>query len=565
MRYVALAVDFDGTIAKDGEVPEHVTDALHRVRESGRRTILVTGRELPELRQTFAGIGVFDRVVAENGAVVFDPERRETRTLGEPPPSGFVETLKRRGVDPISVGSVIVATWEPHETAVLETIRDLGLGLQIVFNKGAVMALPSGVDKATGLAAALDDLGLSVHNVVGVGDAENDHAFLERCELSVAVGNALDALKERCDHVTRGERGDGVIELIEGILEDDLRSLDERVGRHDIPIGSVGEDRVTLRPYRSNVLVAGPSGSGKSTMVAAFVEGVLAQRYQFCLIDPEGDYEDLERATVLGSPDHAPTVPEAIELLSDPARSLVLNLLGVRLDDRPGFLASFLPRLQELRMESGRPHWIIVDEAHHLLPASLQRAGEMLPKRVGSLVMVTVHPDWVNREALESVGTLLTPAKGAQDTVTTFASAIGADLPDTTGAPAKEGQAVAWFRFLDEQPFAFDPLEPSGERRRHLRKYAEGDLEEDAFYFRGPDDKLNLRVQNLALFAQIADGIDDETWAFHLERGDYERWFRLAIGDDELGDLAASAAVGDTADARRTIIDAIEERYTAPA
>ena len=251
MRYVALAVDFDGTIAKDGEVPEHVTDALHRVRESGRRTILVTGRELPELRETFAGIGVFDRVVAENGAVVFDPERRETRTLGEPPPSGFVETLKRRGVDPISVGSVIVATWEPHETTVLETIRDLGLGLQIVFNKGAVMALPSGVDKATGLAAALDDLGLSMHNVVGVGDAENDHAFLERCELSVAVGNALDALKERCDHVTEGERGDGVIELIEAILEDDLRSLDERVGRHDIPIGSVGEDRVTLRPYRS--------------------------------------------------------------------------------------------------------------------------------------------------------------------------------------------------------------------------------------------------------------------------------------------------------------------------
>ena len=565
MRYVALAVDFDGTIAEDGTVPQHVSDALHRLRESGRRTLLVTGRELEDLRRTYAGIELFDRVVAENGAVLFDPERRETRVLAERPPEAFVDTLRERGVEPLSVGSAIVATWHPHEVTVLETIRDLGLGLQVIFNKGAVMVLPSGVDKASGLAEALEDLGLSPHNVVGVGDAENDHAFLDRCELSVAVANALEPLKERCDLVTQGERGDGVIEVIEAILEDDLRSLDERVARHDIPIGALGDDRVTLRPYRTNVLVAGPSGSGKSTMVTAFMEGLLAKGYQFCLIDPEGDYDELGSATVLGNADRAPTVDEALEVLDDPERSLILNLLGVRLDDRPGFLASFLPRLQELRMRNGRPHWIVVDEAHHLLPASLRRAGEMLPKRVGSLVMVTVHPDWVNREALESVGALLAPSKDAVETIATFADAVDDERPDTSALDAGEGQAVAWFRFLGEPPFAFAPLEPTTERRRHLRKYAEGDLEEDAFYFRGPEGKLNLRVQNLVLFSQIAEGVDDETWAHHLANGDYERWFREAIGDDDLADLATEAATGDPAEARATIIGAIEERYTAPA
>ena len=101
----------------------------------------------------------------------------------------------------------------------LETIRDLGLELQVIFNKGAVMVLPAGVNKASGLVAALDELGLSPHNVVGVGDAENDHAFLAACECAVAVANALPTIKERADHVTAGEDGDGVRELIDALIE----------------------------------------------------------------------------------------------------------------------------------------------------------------------------------------------------------------------------------------------------------------------------------------------------------------------------------------------------------
>ena len=164
-------------------------------------------------------------------------------------------------------------------------------------------------------------------------------------------------------------------------------------------------------------------------------------------------------------------------------------------------------------MESGRPHWIIVDEAHHLLPASLQRAGEMLPKRVGSLVMVTVHPDWVNREALESVGDSAHAGEGRGGRRSPRSRPRSArTCPTRPGRRAERGtgrRVVPVPRA--SRPSRSHPLEPSGERRRHLRKYAEGDLEEDAFYFRGPDDKLNLRVQNLVLFAQIADGIDDET------------------------------------------------------
>ncbi len=207
MRYLALCCDYDGTIAHHGRVDEPTLAALKRLRESGRKLLLVTGRELDELQTVFPHLDLFARVVAENGALIYRPETREERLLDEAPPQTFVDKLIERGVGPISVGRVIVATWEPHEKTVLETIRDCGLELQVIFNKGAVMVLPAGINKASGLRAALAELNLSPHNAVGVGDAENDHAFLNICECSVAVANALPAVKDESGHRhVRGSR-----------------------------------------------------------------------------------------------------------------------------------------------------------------------------------------------------------------------------------------------------------------------------------------------------------------------------------------------------------------------
>jgi hydroxymethylpyrimidine pyrophosphatase-like HAD family hydrolase/energy-coupling factor transporter ATP-binding protein EcfA2 len=565
MRYLTMVTDYDGTLATNGQVPDRVVHALERLRESGRRALLVTGRELDDLRRVFDRLELFDRVVAENGALIYEPATREERPLGEAPPQAFVEELVRRGVAPLSVGRVIVATWEPHETVVLQTIRDLGLELHVVFNKGAVMVLPSSLNKATGLGAALHDLRLSSHNAVGIGDAENDHAFLDSCELSVAVENAVPAVKELCDHVTDGSRGEGVVELIEGLLETDLSDLDERVRRHDVQIGTrEGEKAVTIRPYRTNVLVTGPSGSGKSTLVTAFLEGLQEHGYQFCLLDPEGDYEGLDGASVLGTADNPPTVDEAITILDEPTGNVVLNLLGVRLDDRPGFLEALLPRIQELRARTGRPHWIIADEAHHLLPQGLQTAERTMPKNVTSLLMVTVHADAMSPEGLEPVTVLLTPGAGAAESIPLFAEARGTEPPPLPDVPGGKDHAVAWF--LPDPPFVFESLQPTGERRRHVRKYAAGDLKDKAFVFRGPNDQLKLRAQNLTLFAQIAEGVDDETWTWHLERGDYVRWFREAVKDDELAQAAEDAqGERDSETSRRHVLRAIEERYTLPA
>jgi hydroxymethylpyrimidine pyrophosphatase-like HAD family hydrolase len=222
MRYLALASDYDGTLAANGRVDGETLAALERLRDSGRKLILVTGRQLDDLLNVFPHLNLFDRVVAENGALLYQPATHEEKTLGEPPPEEFVTALHERGVEPVSVGRVIVATWHPHEKAVLEVIRDLGLEWQVILNKDAVMVLPSGVNKATGLSVALSELGLSPHNTVGVGDAENDQDFLNLCGCAIAVANALPLLKERADFVTKGDRGAGVVELIDKLIASDL-------------------------------------------------------------------------------------------------------------------------------------------------------------------------------------------------------------------------------------------------------------------------------------------------------------------------------------------------------
>lgn len=236
MRFSALACDYDGTLATHGLVDEPTLAALQRLLASGRKLLLVTGRELPDLMSTFARLDLFDRVVAENGALLYRPATREERPLAPPPPDKFVAALRSRGVQPLSVGRVIVATWEPHEKTVLEVIHELGLELQVIFNKGAVMVLPSGANKATGLAAALGELGLVPASAVGVGDAENDHAFLRACGFAVAVANALPALKQTADWVTGGTHGAGVGELIDELIADDLA---RRAARSTRPVEEV--------------------------------------------------------------------------------------------------------------------------------------------------------------------------------------------------------------------------------------------------------------------------------------------------------------------------------------
>jgi hydroxymethylpyrimidine pyrophosphatase-like HAD family hydrolase len=567
MRYLALACDYDGTLATDGRVSSETLSALDRLLASGRKLILVTGRELDDLRTVFSRLDLFEWVVAENGALLYRPADNLERVLGEPPSEQFVATLRKSRVEPLYIGRVVVATWKPNERIVFDTIRDLGLEHQVIFNKEAVMVLPAGINKATGLKAALKELGFSLHNVVGVGDAENDHAFMSVCECSVAVGNALPSIKERADIVTPGERGHGVIELVNQLLADDLRHFDSQLKRHHIVIGSTDGNDVKHLPYGVNALLAGKSGGGKTTLATGLLERLVEQDYQVCILDPEGDYDNLEGAVVLGGRQAAPQIDEVLQILENPETNTVVNLLGIPWDERPPFFQNLFPRLQEMRARYGRPHWLVVDETHHLLPAQWKPAALTLPEKSGGMIFVTVHPKEVMPSVLASVDLVLTVGEAAGETIRAFSEAAGRKSPKLTRKPLKTGQALYWTLYDKAAPLTVNVPLSRSERQRHERKYAEGELSpEKSFYFRGPANALNLRAHNLIQFLRIADGIDDATWMHHLHHGDYSQWFRKVIKDDKLADDAA--LVEESANPRESrllIKEAVERLYTLPA
>src|SRR4030095_11402143 len=372
MRYQIVALDYDGTIAHHGKVTEETVEALRQLKASKRKIILVTGRELDELKTLFPEHTLCDRIVAENGALIYNPATLEERLLAEKPPESFIQDLKKQNISPLSIGRVIVATWEPHENTVLEAIKKSGIERQVIFNKGAVMVLPAGINKAKGLSSVLKELNFSMHNVVAAGDAENDSAMLQAAECSVAVANALPALKETVDWVANSDHGKGIIELIGKLLKNDLADLDKKLTRHYLELGKKFDGAVySIQPYRAGILLAGTSGGGKTTLTALFLESLVAKKYQFCVIDPEGDYIDLSHSVVVGDAEHLPLIEEIIKLLENPAQNVVVNTLSIPLQNRPEFYKPLLAALLELRKNLGHPHWLIFDEAHHLIPAEV--------------------------------------------------------------------------------------------------------------------------------------------------------------------------------------------------
>lgn len=565
MYLLALAADYDGTLAQNGIIAPETFHSLRLLKESGRRLLMVTGRELPDIRRLCPDLSPFDRVVAENGALLYDPAADRTEPLAPPPPPAFIEALKARGVAPLSVGEAIVATWTPHQTAALDAIREFQLELQIVFNKGAVMILPTGVNKATGLLAALQDLDISPHNVVGVGDAENDHAFLRACGCSAAVANALPRLKAEVDLVFDSDHGAGVSELIGRLIE-----LDSRIGRkaeHGLPVGyGQYEKPIYLDPFGGSFLVTGRPRCGKSTFGTALTEQMVKKAFEFCVIDPEGDYVGLEDCIAIGGTKAAPRLGDVLRLLHDADVNLVLHTQSLRMKERAELFSALIVQSAHLRARTGRPHWLLIDEAHQVLPSEHAGTWCHLEGDIPAAILITAFPPSLPHEVLETVSSVLILGEKPAEVLATVSQAlrlpVPGDIPQT-----RNGEALLW-SVATGRVEAMRPVTPAQTHRRHAGKYAAGDVgAERSFYFRGPHRHLNIGANNLYRFLDVASGVDDATWEHHLRAGDYSAWFRNVINDEE---LAADTATVErdmslhASDSRRRVRQAIWRRYAAP-
>lgn len=565
MFFLALATDYDGTIANHGAVDEQTCNALRRLKQTGRRLILVTGRELADLKHAFPELDLFDRVVVENGAVVYNPMSGDQTLLAPPPLREFVAKLIARKVEPISVGHCIVATWEPHQAAVLEAIKELGLELNIVFNKGAVMVLPPGVSKASGLEAALADLDVSRHNVVGVGDAENDHTFLQACGCAAAVANALPGLKDEAHVKLSADHGEGVVELIEHIIENDERLMP--AARLGLPIGVDREgNSVHLMPHQ-NVLVVGDIACGKSRFAKMLTEKMVEQGFEFCVIDPEGDYHGLEHSVAIAEPSTTPRSAEALAVLRQTGANVVINTIALDPAGRRRLVSELLGPIADLRARSGRPHWLIVDEAHQTFSASVVPALKLADAFPAS-IFITVAPESLSDDVLKRIDAVIAFGTAAAEHLARLGKIAG--FVPSQNADLRSDEVLAWIRdHAKGVPFAVKIDAPRQLHRRHAGKYAVGDVgEEHSFYFRDPNSRTTVRARNVCEFVHLSRRLDDATWESHLRHNDYSAWFRDIIRDEELA--RETRKIEDDRqlappDSRAKISSMILSRYAEPA
>jgi hypothetical protein len=327
------------------------------------------------------------------------------------------------------------------------------LELDVIFNKGAVMILPASVNKATGLAAALDELALSPRNVVAIGDAENDHALLRAAEYGVAVANALPTLKRAADRSSRYENGRAVIELVDDLIRHDLRATPPRVPRRDILLGKLAGGReLRMPPAWFSVLIAG----ARSTLARGLIERIAAEGYQFCAIEAMGNYVWTPDVIVLGANDRAPAAADVIRALQKPDINVAVRLSGLSQQLRSAFLADLMRRLSELRGRVGRPHWVLVDPLQELRDT----VPDALTDSPGGMIYLTACVDRCIEQVLPAVDLAVVVGGTPSAKFEAVAASWGVAAPAIRHDVLEEGEALAWQRGIHGEPLRFRIASP---------------------------------------------------------------------------------------------------------
>ena len=569
--FQAIAVDYDGTLAESARPDRDILDAIAEVRARGRVVVLVTGRILSELRADFPDVHErFDAIVAENGGVLADADG--VRDLAEPVPAELGQVLAHREI-PVRQGRVLLACDAEHAGAVLAEVERLELDCQVVRNRAALMVLPGGVTKGTGLAHALGNLGISRHSTIAIGDAENDHHLLAICELGVAVANAVDALKQRADLVLDARDGTAVAELLRGPLIDGTEAHPPSTWQLTLGDDDRGNP-VCIPASQINILLTGGSCSGKSYLAGLLIEQLVQLDYSVLVVDLEGDHRGLaERRGILGvgGSDPLPTPEHLAALLRHRFGSVVLDLSQHGPDTQQAYLRSIAPGVLAQRAVTGLPHWVFFDEAH-TLPDGFNLWAEALGTGDTGFCYVTYQPATLPREVRDSADVLvLSAGEGteAEEARRFVAQAGGVDddqLARTLGTD--QGRAVLVHPADARPPVAVAVHPRRSGHVRHWHKYIRGELPESLrFYFQPSDGDRGRVAPNLREFHRHLAACPTAVVDAHARRHDFSRWIGEVLQDTELADVVAHAerrlrTDDQPAEAVRDVIQlAIEGRY----
>jgi hypothetical protein len=549
----AVAIDYDGTLAESRVKPDTLA-ALDEARARQISVILVTGRIMSELLAVFPdALDHVDAIVAENGAVLATPAgvRLLAAPVGHPVSAG----LNARGVRHRS-GQVLVACAAADEQPALEVIRELGLDCRLVRNRGELMILPAGVTKGGGLSQALDDMGLSRHNAIGVGDAENDYSLLDACEVGVAVANAVDALRAHSDMVLSLPDGEGVAELLRGPLLAGRGDVHPRRWQLALGTDDLGQP-VLLPASQLNVAVCGGSGDGKSYLAGLILEQLVQLGYSLIIFDPEGDHRGLGKLHGVfvtgGQADHLADPADVVRLLCNGYSSVVVDTSHLDACGQASYAAHLAGEIEAHRVTAGLPQWVVIDEAHGPV-GKTGTAHSMFNAAAKGYLLITWKPEELSADALASLDAVL--ALGSpypDDTFVDLTAAVAgtprAEIARLLAGPT--GRAVLAWRQHPGEPVAFTVGTRVTPHLRHEHKYDQAGVEPAHwFQFRtGPGTPTGAVAANLTeLEAALAD-CDEGVLRHHGLSHDFSRWTADVFHD---GPLAADLAAAEASLTRRS-------------
>jgi hydroxymethylpyrimidine pyrophosphatase-like HAD family hydrolase len=570
MKLCAVALDYDGTIARDGRVEPLVLEAVKEAQARGIVMILVTGRIMADLWHVLPEHELFDALVCENGAVLAFP-KMPRRLLTHPPSQVLLDELCASDVA-VGFGDCIIEADAVAAPKILEAIRKLELPLVLQFNQGRVMVLPQGINKATGLREALNTLRLSLHNCVGIGDAENDYAMLDACEIGVAVSWGSKALQGIADEVLQGTGPRDVAAYIRKVTAH-IKLPPHRAHSQRVILGHDADGKVVEAAIHGrNILIAGDPRSGKSWITGLFCEQLILQGYCLCVIDPEGDYTtlgSLPGVVLFGGDDPPPRFSDVARALRHPDVSIVIDLSAIDHAEKLSYVNELLPMLASLRRSVGLPHWIVVDEAHYFLHQPNERCIDF---ELAAYVMTTYQPSQLHPELLKAIESIIVTPMTNPVEVHALAMLCGAEGAEAewgtilAGLGIDEAAVLSRFNGSSNLPRRFTIMGRRTSHVRHRAKYLEVPLPaEHAFVFTCNGHQFGPRARTLKEFVTLQARLPAAALEGHARRGDFSRWIRNVFGDEplavEIRQVEKDFRQGRIANLSESLASPIHQRY----
>ena len=397
------------------------------------------------------------------------------------------------------------------------------------------MVLPQAVAKSTGLRQALRALRVSIHNTVGIGDAENDHDLLDACEVGAAVEWGSPALRSVADETIPGTGPASVADYIRRLMEQPRLSA-AQMGRRRLHLGYEHSGaEVSLAVRGRTILVAGEPGTGKSWLAGLLCEQLILQGYCVCVVDPEGDYRSLAAlpdVVMLGGDDPPPTARELARALEHPDVSVVIDLSKLAHREKVGYVRTLMPLLVAMRRRTGLPHKILLDEAHYFL-ADADHTRMIDPELAGYIV-VTYRISALD-PAIRQTGDAVTLVT-RETNVDEVTALLGMCRPQP---PAAVSTSLFGDLHTNEAALLPGALESHGtirrfqlaprltEHVRHRTKYVDMPVADAHAFVFAEGGRPGPRARTLKQFVDLLSELPSERLAGHLHRHDLSRW----IGD----------------------------------